>query len=107
MMETWNPLGIIGVITAFNFPVAVFGWNLALAMICGNPVIWKGASSTSLISIACTKIVQEVLVRNNMPPALLSTIGGGSTVGEHMINDARLRLVSFTGSTPIGRHVSE
>jgi len=108
MMETWNPLGIIGVITAFNFPIAVFGWNLALCLICGNPVIWKGASTASLISIACTKIVHEVLVRNNMPPALLSMIvGGGSTVGEHMINDKRLKLVSFTGSTPIGRHVSE
>jgi len=108
MMETWNPLGIIGVITAFNFPVAVFGWNLALALIVGDPVVWKGASSTSLISLACTKICHEVFERNNVPKALVTMIvGPGSSVGEHMINDSRLRLVSFTGSTEIGRHVSE
>lgn len=108
MMETWNPLGVIGVITAFNFPVAVFGWNLALALIVGDPVVWKGASTTSLISLACTKIVHEVFERNNVPKALVTMIvGPGSTVGEHMINDPRLRLVSFTGSTSIGRHVSE
>lgn len=108
MMETWNPLGVIGVITAFNFPVAVMGWNLALAFICGDPVVWKGASTTSLISLACTNIIHEVLERNNVPKALLTTIvGPGSSVGEHMINDSRLKLVSFTGSTKIGRHVSE
>jgi len=108
MMETWNPLGVIGVITAFNFPIAVFGWNLALALIVGDPVIWKGASSTSLISIACTKIVHDVFELNNVPKGLLGMIvGPGSSVGEHMINDSRLKLVSFTGSTPIGRHVSE
>lgn len=108
MMETWNPLGIIGVITAFNFPIAVFGWNAALALIAGDIVVWKGASTTSLITIACTKIVHEVLERNGVPKAVVTMIcGPGSSVGEHMIQDPRLKLVSFTGSTSIGRHVSE
>ena len=64
MIEQWHPLGLIGVITAFNFPAAVFGWNFSIALICGDLVAWKGASSTSLVTIACTKIVAEVLEKN-------------------------------------------
>lgn len=107
MMEVWNPLGMIGVISAFNFPVAVCGWNAAVSMVCGNVQIWKGATSTSLCSIAVTKIVQTVLERNNLPGAIFSTIcGSGATIGELVIQDPRLALISFTGSTSIGTRVS-
>lgn len=107
LLEIWNPLGIIGVISAFNFPAAVFGWNAAIALVCGNCVIWKGASSTSLVSIAFTKVIEEVLVRNNLPTAIVTmVVGPGSTVGEAMMSDPRVKLISFTGSTSIGRHVS-
>lgn len=107
MMEVWNPLGIVGVITAFNFPCAVLGWNAAIAMVCGNVVVWKGATSTSLVSIAVTRIITEVLKRNNLPPAILTmVVAPGGTVGEAILNDPRIKLISFTGSTVIGRHVS-
>lgn len=108
MMEQWNPLGLIGVITAFNFPCAVLGWNLAIAMICGDLTIWKGASTTSLVTVATTKIIAEVLEKNNCPPGVLTTCqGGGRDIGERLINDPRLELISFTGSTSIGRRISE
>lgn len=74
MMENWNPLGLIAVISAFNFPVAVFGWNLGIAMICGDSTLWKGASSTSLCTIATSKIVADVLERNNLPKGILATV---------------------------------
>jgi aldehyde dehydrogenase family 7 protein A1 len=107
MMEVWNPLGNIGVITAFNFPVAVLGWNLTLCMITGNMTIWKGASSTSLVSIATMKIIAEVLERNQCPAGVLTmVIGPGASVGERLIQDPKISLISFTGSTEIGRHVS-
>lgn len=67
MMEQWNPLGLIGVISAFNFPAAVFAWNAALAWVCGDSVIWKGANSTNLVTIACTNIAHDVFKRNNVP----------------------------------------
>ena len=102
MMEVWNPLGLIGVITAFNFPCAVLGWNLAIAMVCGDLTVWKGASSTSLVTIGVTNIIDEVLRNNNVPAGVLTTvIGPGRTVGEVMINDKRLELISFTGSTQV------
>lgn len=107
MMEVWNPLGIIGVITAFNFPCAVFGWNAAIALVCGNVVLWKGATSTSLVSIAVTRIVTEIFKKNDLPPAILTmVVAPGSTVGEAILTNPRIKLVSFTGSTVIGRHVS-
>lgn len=74
MMETYNPLGVCGVISAFNFPVAVYGWNQALALVCGNPVIWKGSPSTNLCSIAVIKIMQQVLERNNLPGEICSLV---------------------------------
>jgi aldehyde dehydrogenase family 7 member A1 len=102
MMEVWNPLGLVGVITAFNFPCAVLGWNLAIAMVCGDLTVWKGASSTSLVTIATTKVIAEVLERNNLPEGVLTTIiGPGRSVGEQIINDKRLELISFTGSTSV------
>lgn len=107
-MEQWNPLGLIGVITAFNFPCAVLGWNFAIAAICGDLTMWKGASTTSLITIATTRIIAEVLEKNNCPPGVLATcLGSGKTVGEALINDKRLELISFTGSTSIGKRISE
>jgi len=107
MLENWNPLGLIGVITAFNFPMAVCGWNASLGLVCGNPQIWKGATTTSLCSIAITKIVDRVLKEMNVPPAIFSLIcGPGRSVGELLIQDKRLALVSFTGSTNIGKRVS-
>eukprot|EP01117_Protostelium_nocturnum_P014614 TRINITY_DN557_c0_g1_i1.p1 TRINITY_DN557_c0_g1~~TRINITY_DN557_c0_g1_i1.p1 ORF type:complete len:514 (+),score=227.72 TRINITY_DN557_c0_g1_i1:121-1662(+) len=107
MLENWNPLGMIGVITAFNFPMAVCGWNTCISMVCGNTQIWKGATTTSLCSIAITKIVHRVLERNNLPGAIFSTIcGPGREIGELLINDKRLTLISFTGSTNVGTRVS-
>jgi aldehyde dehydrogenase family 7 protein A1 len=72
MMEQWNPLGLIGVITAFNFPAAVFGWNLALALVCGDLVCWKGSPTTNLTSIAVTNIIAEVLIRNKVKYFIIS-----------------------------------
>jgi len=107
MIEMWNPVGIVGVITAFNFPNAVFGWNLTNSMICGNLTLWKGAESTSLITIATMKIIHEVLEKNKIPSGVVTMVLGlGKTIGEQMINDKRVNLVSFTGSTFIGQRVS-
>jgi len=107
MLEVWNPLGLIGIITAFNFPLAVFGWNAAISLVCGNVQIWKGASTTSLVTIATTKLVARVLERNGYSGAISSmVIGGGGTIGEKIIQDKRLELISFTGSTEIGRRIS-
>lgn len=106
--ENWNPLGLIGIITAFNFPCAVLGWNATVSLVCGNCQIWKGASTTSLITVAVTKIIAEVLERNKFPGGICSmVIGPGRTVGEMLIQDKRLSMISFTGSTQIGRHISE
>lgn len=105
LLEQWNPLGTIGIITAFNFPVAVCGWNTAISMVCGNTQIWKGAPSTPLTSIATTKIMADVLEANNFPGSICSMICGGADVGEAMAQDERLNLVSFTGSTKVGHHV--
>lgn len=107
MMECWNPLGMIGVITAFNFPMAVFAWNASISFICGNVQIWKGATTTSLCTIAAAKIVAQVLERNGLPGAISSVIcGPGRAIGELLIQDKRLSLISFTGSTSIGRRIS-
>jgi len=108
LMEVWNPLGLVGIITAFNFPCAVFGWNAAISLVCGNTQIWKGATSTCLVTLATTKIVADVLERNGLPGGISTTvIGAGATVGEVIIQDPRLHLISFTGSTKIGRRISE
>lgn len=106
MMECWNPLGLIGCITAFNFPVAVSGWNAAIALVCGNLMLWKGASSTSLCTIATQRIVGEVLARHGFGSVQTCCQGGGATIGEKFISDARLQLISFTGSTSIGQRIS-
>lgn len=105
MMELWNPLGIVGVITAFNFPCAVFGWNAAIALICGNLLTWKGAPSTSLVTIATAKIIASVLQKNRINPNVLTVVHGGADIGQKMAEDKRIPLVSFTGSTKIGKTV--
>ena len=108
LIEQWNPLGLVGVITAFNFPCAVFFWNLCISMVCGNCTVWKGASSTSLITIALTRLVHEVLVKNQVSPGVVVTVvGPGRSVGNLFLDDQRLKLISFTGSTSIGRTVSQ
>lgn len=104
IIEKWNPIGVVGVISAFNFPNAVFGWNAALALAVGNTVVWKGAPSTPLVSIATTKIVSDVLKRNNLPPTVV-LCQGGTDVGKKLVADERVKLVSFTGSTKVGREV--
>jgi aldehyde dehydrogenase family 7 protein A1 len=107
IMECWHPLGLVGIITAFNFPCAVLGWNAAISLVCGNCQIWKGASTTSLITVATTKIIAEVLERNKLPGAICSmVVGPGREIGEKLINDHRLSLISFTGSTEVGRRIS-
>lgn len=106
MMEVWNPLGIIGVITAFNFPVAVCGWNTCLALITGNQVIWKPALTACLSTIATAKIITGVLEKHGFKNVFTVCCGDGPDIGEAVVNDSRIPLVSFTGSTKIGRHVS-
>uniref|UniRef100_A0A8C5D132 aldehyde dehydrogenase (NAD(+)) n=1 Tax=Gadus morhua TaxID=8049 RepID=A0A8C5D132_GADMO len=105
LLEQWNPVGLVGIITAFNFPVAVYGWNNALALICGNVCLWKGAPSTPLTSVAVTKIVAEVLEHNSLPGAICSMTCGGADVGTAMAKDERVNLLSFTGSTQVGKSV--
>jgi aldehyde dehydrogenase (NAD+) len=108
MYEQWHPMGVIGIITAFNFPAAVWAWNSMLAAICGDAMIWKPSSKTPLTAIAMTKIAQKVLEANGVPAGIMSlVIGAGKTVGEMMINDKRIPLVSFTGSVPMGRRIGE
>jgi aldehyde dehydrogenase (NAD+) len=106
MMEQWHPLGIVGIISAFNFPVAVWSWNAALAWVCGDVCVWKPSSKTPLCAIACQNIISEVLKRNNVPEGVSCLLIGNDT-GELLINDKRVPLVSFTGSTRIGKHVSK
>ncbi len=107
MYEQWHPLGVVGVISAFNFPVAVWAWNAALAAVCGDTTVWKPSSSTPLTAIAVQNICNTVMKRHGLTGIFNLTIGPGSVVGERMINDPRVPLVSFTGSTSMGRHVSE
>jgi aldehyde dehydrogenase family 7 protein A1 len=107
MLEVWNPLGIVGCITAFNFPVAVYGWNVAIALVCGDPVVWKGAHTTSLTTVAVGKIMQRVLERNGLPGALCSVLTGGASIGEAIAKSPEIDLVSFTGSTKVGKHVRD
>ena len=108
MFEQWHPLGTVGVITAFNFPVAVWSWNAAIAAVCGDSTLWKPSSDVPLCGIAVTKIVEQVCRENDVDPAIFSlTVGRGATVGERLLKDPRIPLVSFTGSTKMGRRVAE
>uniref|UniRef100_A0A8C9UQT2 aldehyde dehydrogenase (NAD(+)) n=1 Tax=Spermophilus dauricus TaxID=99837 RepID=A0A8C9UQT2_SPEDA len=106
LIEQWNPVGLVGIITAFNFPVAVYGWNNAIAMITGNVCLWKGAPTTSLVSVAVTKIIAKVLEDNKLPGAICSLTCGGADIGTAMAKDERVNLLSFTGSTQVGKQVA-
>src|ERR1044072_5022332 len=105
MYEQWHPLGVVGIISAFNFPVAVWSWNAALAWVCGDVCVWKPSSKTPLCAIACQNIISSVLKDNNVPEGV-SCLLIGNPVGDMMNNDPRMPLISFTGSTRIGRIVS-
>lgn len=107
MYEQWHPLGILGLITSFNFPVAVWSWNSALAAVCGDTVIWKPSSYTPLTAVAVTHIANQVLADYGLSGIINLVIGSGRDVGELLLNDRRVPLVSFTGSTGVGVHVSE
>ncbi len=106
MMEQWHPLGVVGIISAFNFPVAVWAWNTALAWVCGDSCLWKPSSKTPLCAIACQNIVNEVFKANDLPEGLSCvTIGRGATIGEKLVNDPHVPLISATGSTRMGQRI--
>lgn len=107
MMETWHPLGVCGVISAFNFPVAVWSWNAALAVVCGDPVVWKPSEKTPLTALATHAIAQRALARfgSDAPKGLLELIIGQRDIGEVLVDDARVPVLSATGSTAMGRAV--
>ena len=107
MYEQYHPLGIVGVISAFNFPVAVWSWNAALAWICGDVCVWKPSEKTPLCAIACQNIIQSVFKKNDVPEGVSNIIIGGRNVGEWMSNDPRMPLVSATGSTRMGKAVGK
>jgi aldehyde dehydrogenase (NAD+) len=107
MYEQWHPLGPVGVITAFNFPVAVWAWNACLAAVCGDPVIWKPSEKTPLCAVAVTRIAERVLAANDAPPIFNLAMGDRHAVGEPMAADARMPLISATGSVRMGRAVGE
>ena len=105
MREQWHPIGIVGIISAFNFPVAVWSWNTALAWICGDVCVWKASEKAPICSIACQNIIAAILKENNLPEGISSIINGDYKVGEMMTTDTRVPLVSATGSTRMGRIV--
>ena len=106
MYEQWHPLGIVGIISAFNFPVAVWSWNSMLALVCGDVCIWKPSEKTPLCAVACQYIIAEVFSKNNIPEGVCNLVVGGRDVGEWMSNDSRIPLVSATGSTRMGKAVA-
>ncbi len=105
MREQWHPIGVVGIISAFNFPVAVWAWNTALAWICGDVCVWKGSEKAPLCSVACQNIVADVFRNNSLPEGISCIINGDYKVGEMMTTDDRIPLVSATGSTRMGRIV--
>ena len=105
MYEQWHPLGVVGVISAFNFPVAVWSWNAALAWVCGNTVVWKPSEKTPLCSVAVQHIVCKVLEKNNYPQGISCIINGNATLGHQLCQDVRIPLISATGSTRMGKSI--
>ncbi|MFQ5533834.1 MAG: aldehyde dehydrogenase family protein [Sphingomonadales bacterium] len=106
MIETWHPLGVVGVISAFNFPVAVWSWNAAIALVCGDPVIWKPSEKTPVTALACMALLRRALDRfGDAPDGLAELVIGGREAGELLVDDPRLPLISATGSTAMGRAV--
>lgn len=107
MYEQYHPLGIVGIISAFNFPVAVWSWNAALAWICGDVCVWKPSEKTPLCAVACQKIIEPIFERNNVPEGVSNIIIGGRETGEWMSSDERVPLISATGSTRMGKAVAK
>jgi aldehyde dehydrogenase (NAD+) len=107
MYEQYHPLGIVGIISAFNFPVAVWSWNTALALICGDVCVWKPSEKTPLCGVACQKILADVLEENSIPAGVSSLINGDYAVGEWMTEDPRMALISATGSIRMGKIVAQ
>lgn len=107
MREQWHPIGVVGIISAFNFPVAVWSWNTALAWICGDVCVWKASEKAPLCSIACQNIIADILKENNLPEGISCIINGDYKVGEFLTTDSRIPLVSATGSTRMGRIVGK
>ena len=106
MMEQWHPLGVVGIISAFNFPVAVWSWNAALAWVCGNVCVWKPSEKTPITAIACQRIAEEVFAANDIPEGVSCLIIGDAEIGKLMSADTRVPLVSATGSTRMGKAVA-
>src|SRR5580704_10215371 len=107
MYEQWHPLGVVGIISAFNFPVAVWAWNACLAAICGNVSVWKPSPKTPLTAIAVQQLCNRVLEAQRLPPIFQLFIDAGTELATRFVDDRRVSLVSFTGSTPVGRAVGE
>ncbi|MCK6692332.1 MAG: aldehyde dehydrogenase family protein [Thermoanaerobaculia bacterium] len=107
MYEQWHPLGVVGVISAFNFPVAVWSWNAMIAFVCGDVCVWKPSEKVPLCAIACQHLFQKVLKANNLPEGICSVINGDYKVGEYMTKDVRVPLISATGSTRMGKIVGK
>ena len=105
MYEQWHPLGIVGIISAFNFPVAVWAWNSTLAWVCGNVSVWKPSEKTPLSALACQKIVAKVFAANNVVEGVSNLIQGRASIGEKLVADKNVALISATGSTNMGRKV--
>ena len=107
MMETWHPLGVVGVISAFNFPVAVWAWNACLAFVCGDPVVWKPSEKTPLVAVAVQALFDRAAARfGDAPPHLSQVVQGGRETGEALVDHPKVALLSATGSTRMGRHVA-
>ena len=106
MMETWHPLGVVGVISAFNFPVAVWSWNAAIALVCGDTVIWKPSEKTPLTALATQALFEKAAAKAGAPAGLSAVIIGGREIGEALVDDTRVAAVSATGSTAMGRAVA-
>jgi len=106
LFEQWQPLGVVGIISAFNFPVAVWSWNAFIAWVCGNTCVWKPSEKTPITALACQKLVNEVFKKNKLPEGISGLVIGDSHIGELMSNDTRVPLVSATGSTRMGKAVA-
>ena len=105
MYEQYHPLGIVGVISAFNFPVAVWCWNAALAWVCGDVILWKPSEKVSICAVACQNIISKVLIENDLSDGISCVISGDYKVGQWMTEDKRVPLISATGSTRMGKKV--
>ena len=107
MYEHWHPLGVVGIVTAFNFPVAVWAWNALIAAVCGNASVWRPSPKTPLCAIAVQRIVNDALAAEDLPPVFQLLIDADIQLAQRMADDARINLLSFTGSTPAGRAVAQ